>query len=468
MLYSPLAAFFRLRGIPLKIFVRDKAFYFQLSAIAIPIAMQNLINFGVSMADTVMLGMLGEVQLSAASIANQLGFIFLLFGFGVGSGAVVLVSQFWGKQDIGSIHKTLTVMYRAIILAALFFTVLAVFFSREVVSIFTSDKLVIADAAIFLRIVGISYIFAGIASTTISALRAVRTVNISVVVYLCSLIINVFLNWVLIFGKLGAPALGVVGAAIATCAARVAEFVIAMTFMFFFEKKIQYKFKMLFLKKLGILRNFMTNASPVVLNELLWGTGVSVVAIVIGRMGREFVAANAICSVLYQLVSVVLFGVANAAAVMTGNTIGEGKYERAKEYSRTFVVISFILGLISCGFVLLLKNPMISLYNISPLARTYANQIMTALSIVVIFISINCTVIVGILRGGGDTRFAFLIDVIFMWFISIPLGFFTGLHLGWPVWAVYIILKSDEALKVIASLIRVFASNWINDITKNS
>lgn len=449
-------------------FVKDKAFYRQLAAITIPIALQNLINFGVSMADTVMLGMLGEIQLSAASIANQLGFIFMLFGFGAGSGAVVLIAQFWGKQDSASIHKSLTIMYRTIISAALIFTVLAVFFPREVVSVFTTDALVIDDAVKFLRIVGTSYIFAGVASTTMTALRAVRTVKISVVVYICSLIINVVLNWILIFGKLGAPALGVEGAAIATCVARFAEFAIAMIYLFFFENKIKYKINMFFAKKLGILRSFMANAAPVVLNELLWSLGVSAIAVVIGRMGREFVAANAICSVLSQLVSIIMFGVANAAAVIVGNTVGEGKYGLAKEYSNTFISLSFILGLISCGFVLLLKNPMISLYNISPLAQTYADQIMTIFSVLVVMTSVNCTVLVGVLRGGGDTRFVLLIDIVFMWLISIPLGFFTGLYLGWPVWAVYIVLKSDELLKLIAALIRVFRSKWINDITRIS
>lgn len=449
----------------MNIFVKDKGFYYQLAAIAIPIALQNLINFGVSMADTVMLGMLGEVQLSAASIANQLGFIFMLFGFGTGSGAVVMVAQFWGKQDTGSIHKTITVMYRTMVAASLVFTVLAVVFPREVISVFTTDSLVISEAVTFLRIVGVSYLFSGIASTTVTVLRAVRTVKISIVVYVCSLVINIVLNWILIFGKLGAPALGTAGAAIATCIARLFEFLISIIFLFFFENKIKYKFEMLFAKKLGILRSFMENASPVVINELLWGTGMSVVAIVVGRMGREFVAANSICTVLYQLVSVVMFGVANASSVIIGNTVGEGKYERAKEYSYTVLVLSFILGLISGGFMLLLKNPMISLYNISPTAKIYADQIITIFSALTVFISVNCTALIGVLRGGGDTRFVLYADVVFMWFISIPLGFLTGLYLDWPVWAVYIVLKSDEVLKVIASVIRVLRGNWINDIT---
>lgn len=451
----------------MQIFVRDKKFYTQLAAIAIPIALQNLISFGVSMADTVMVGMLGEVQLSAASIANQLGFIFMLFCFGTGSGSGVLIAQFWGKNDVESIHKVITIMYRIQIVISLAFTALAVLFPRQVVMVFTTDEAVIVEAVKFLRIVGLSYLFAGVASSTVIVLRSVRSVKISVLVYVCSLAINVFLNWVLIFGKLGAPVMGVEGAAWATCVARLAEVIIAMAYIFFFEKKILYRPAMLFARRMGILRNFAANSVPVVINELLWGTGISVVAVVIGRMGKEFVAANAICSVLSQLVTIVLFGISNAAAVMIGNTVGRGDYELAKDYAKTITAMSFILGIFSCGGVLLLREPMLSLYNVSDLTRLYARQITTIYAFVIIFASVACVTLIGVLRGAGDTRFVMAADLVFLWLVSIPFGFFTGLYLGWPVWAVYIMLKLDEFLKVIMTLTRIARGKWINDVTRS-
>lgn len=449
----------------MQIFIKEKGFYRQLAAMIIPISLQNLINVAVSMADTLMIGMLGEVQLSAAAIANQLGFIFMLLTFGTGGGSGMLVSQYWGKGDVDSIHKVITVMYRIIIVASLGFTALAAFFPRQVISVFTTDMDVISEAVKFLRIVGFSYLFSGIASCTVVMLRAVRSVKISIVVYIASLAVNVFLNWVLIFGKLGAPALGVEGAAIATCIARFVEFIITAVYMLRFENKISYRLKMFLTKKLHILGTFIGSALPVVINELIWGTGTAVIAIIIGRMGKEFTAANAICSVLSQLVSITLFGLASASAVFVGNTIGEGKYQLARDYGKTLMAVSFLMGLVSSAAVLLVKGPLLSFYNISPLAKTYADQIMTILAVVVVFMAMAGTAIVGVLRGGGDTRFALFNDVVFMWCISIPLGFFTGLYLHWPVWAVYMIIKSDEVLKVISSLIRIGRGNWINDIT---
>lgn len=449
----------------MKLFVREPGFYRQLAAMAVPIALQNLIAFAVSMADTVMVGALGEVQLSAVSIANQLGFIHMLLCFGVGSGAGMMISQFWGKRDVVSIRKIITMMYRSLIGASLIFTVVAVFFPLQVVHIFITDEDVIIESVKFLRIVGLSYILSGIASCSVVMLRSVRSVKISLVVYIFSLSVNVFLNWVLIFGNLGAPALGVEGAAIATCTAKIAEAIIVLLYLRFFERNICYRFKMFFERNLDILKSFFENAVPVTLNELLWGTGIAVISVVIGRMGREFTAANAICSVLSQLVTIVLFGVANAAAVLVGNTVGQGHYRRAKEYANTLMTVSFLLGLVSCVVMLLVKKPMLTLYNVSDLAKTYADQIVTIYASLVVFVSLAATAIVGVLRGGGDTRFALVMDILFMWCFCIPLGFFTGLYLGWPVWAVYTVLKSDEIFKGVLSIIRIARGNWINDLT---
>ena len=449
----------------MNLFVKDKAFYRRLLAIALPVALQNLILFGVSLSDTVMVGVLGEAQLSGVSIANQLTFIFLLLSFGTGSGASVLAAQYWGKKDAESIQKAITIMYRIIIAAGLLFMALAVLLPRQVISVFTTDLEVIEEGVKYLRIVGFSYLFMGISTTTINLLRSVGTVKIALVVSISSLVVSASLNWVLIFGNLGAPALGVAGAAISTCIARAVEVIIISIYMFTYDNKIRYRFQMLFMQKLGMARRFLEIGVPVVLNELVWGSGMAVIAVIIGRMGREFTAANAICMVLSQLVTIAMFGVANAAAVIIGNSIGSGEYQKAKEYARTILTISFLLGLVGCAAVQLLKNPMIGVYNISPLARSYAEQVVNVYSVLVIFVALAATLMVGVLRGGGDTRFVLVVDIVFLWFVSIPAGAVAGLVLGLPVWLVYSILKLDEVLKVITALLRVARGNWINDIT---
>lgn len=452
----------------MQLLVKDKKFYHQLAAIALPIALQNLITFSVSMADTVMLGMLGEVELSAAAIANQLGFIFMLLTFGVGSGSNVMIAQFWGSRDTASIHKVITIMYRILLSAGVVFTVLALCFPYEIMSIFTPDELVIGQGVRYLKSIGWSYLMMGFSSATVIMLRSVGAVKISLLVYISSLVTNAFLNWVLIFGKLGAPALGVEGAALATCAARVVELVIVLVYMTKFEKKIIYNIRYFFAKKLGILGSFAKTSLPVVFNELIWGMGMATVAVIVGRMGREFTAAYSICGVLSQLVTVTINGVGNAAAVIIGNTVGEGEYQRAKEYGHTFMVLSLGLGLVSMCVVLLLKGPMLWLYNISDLAKHYADQIMTIFAFVVIFVAMAATSLIGVLRGGGDTRFVLLMDVIFLWCMSIPLGFLVGLKLGWAVPLVYIVIKSDEVFKSLIALVRIKQGRWINDVTKRS
>jgi putative MATE family efflux protein len=450
---------------PMQILTRDKSFYRQILTIAVPVALQNLITFTVSMADTVMLGMLGETYLSAASLANQLGFIYMLLTFGIAGGSNVMIAQFWGKGDTDAIRKILTIMYRVLLVAGAFFTIIALFFSREVLSIFSTDAAVIAEGAKFLRWLSISYLFMGLSSTTVAILRSVGAVRISLVVYISSLAVNIFFNWLLIFGNLGAPRLEIEGAAIATCLARLVEFAIAFFYLLKKEKKIQYRLRYLFLRKIGMLREYLRHAGPVMINELLWGTGSATIAIIIGRMGTEFTAANSICGVVSQLVTIMIFGAANAAAVIIGNTVGAGHYEKAKVYGNTLIVISVGLGLFSCGIVHLLKAPMLALYNVSDTVLLYAGQIINVYSLIVIFQAVSAMSIVGVLRGGGDTRYALLMDLIFMWLISIPMGFLCGLGLGWAVPVVYFIIKCDEVFKVIFAFVRIMRGKWVKDVT---
>ena len=449
----------------MNLLVKDRAFYRQLTSIALPIALQNLITFGISLVDTAMVGTLGEAQLSAVSIANQVTFVFQLLSYGTGSGACVLASQYWGRKDTESIQKAMSFMYRIIILSALFFTAMAVFFPWQIIRIFITDAEVIEEGVKYLRIVGFSYLCMGISITTVNLLRAMSVVTVAFVTSACSLAVSMTLNWVLIFGNLGAPALGVEGAAISTCIARLVEVTIVCIYILAYDKKIRFRIRTLFKRKLGIAYKYFKTGFPVLINELLWGAGMAFIAVIIGHMGREFTAANTICTVLSQFVTIAIFGVAHAAAVVIGNTVGAGEYHKAKEYARTILLISFLLGLLGCAEVQLLKMPIIGFYDISPLTKEYAIQIINVYSVVVIFVALAATLLVGILRGGGDTRFVLIIDGLFLWCICIPLGFFTGLYLGWPVQMVYTVLKTDEILKAAATLIRFARGNWIYDVT---
>lgn len=444
----------------------DKEFYTKLFAIVLPIAIQNLINFGVSMLDTLMLGVLGEVQLSAASIANQLSFMFMILSFGIAAGSSVLSAQYWGKGDIIQIKKVVSLMYRVVFCLALIFMSAALLIPNQIVGLFITDTAVIEQAVIFLRIIGLSFLFSGFTNTTIGMLRSIGTVKISVVVYSASLLVNATLNYALIFGKFGFPAMGIRGAAIATLIARMVESVIAAIYLFKYDQKLRLRFSDLKEMNFELVPVFIRYASPVLLNEFLWTTGNSLVMVIIGRMGREFVAANSICSVLFQFAGVAIFGFSSAASTIIGHTVGEGDYEKVKMRAFTFMKLSVIIGLFASLIMFTGRNILIEFYNISDLARGYAYSITGVASVVVIFQSICMVLMMGVLRGGGDTKFVTVADVVFMWLVALPLGAYTGLVLKLPVALVYACLKCDDVLKSALSATRVIRGRWIKDITR--
>ena len=446
---------------------KEKNFYKLIVSIALPIAVQNLINFAVGMIDTMMLGSLGEIQLSAAAIGNNLFFILMVLMFGLAGGSNILISQYWGKGDVKSIHKILALMYRACIIITSIFVGIAMFIPSAFIKLYTSDINVIEAGSSYLRIVAIGYIFYAITNCTIMILRSVKTVKISLVVYTASLVVNAFFNWVFIFGKLGAPALGVNGAAIGTVIARITEFTIVMCFMIFFENKINLKVKHLLKVDKVILKDYVANCTPVLFNELLWSSGSTMISIIIGRLGTETVAANSISNVVFNFVTVFIFGLSNATAVIIGNTIGEGRNEKAKEYARTIGVLSIIMGLMAAGVIQIIKPYVVDFYNVSVLTKSIAIDLMSVTSIIVIFQSLGINLMMGVLRGGGDAKFVLINDIIFMWLIAIPLGFIAAFVLKLPVAAVFFIVKSDEIIKSIISVIRVLSGKWVRNLTRD-
>ena len=448
------------------LFVKDRVFYQKLCAIAIPIALQNLITVGVSMADTLMLGALGEVELSSASIANQLFYMLQVVGFGLTGGANVLMAQYWGKGDLDRMRRIMALVYRISLAISLAFAALALLVPQVVMSIFTTDAQVIAGGCQYLRIIGFIYPIYAISNNSVMMFRASGKVKISVVVYSISLAVNVFFNWVFIFGNLGAPRMGIAGAALATSIARVCEFVIIWFYTFYWEKDIRFRFKDLVGTDREITQDFVRNAMPILFNEFLWSSGASVVAIVIGRMGREFVSANSINTVVMQFASVAIIGLSNAAAAVIGNTIGEGDIPKAKERATTLVFLSLGVGVAAGALIFVLRPFVVGLYNISPLTQSYTMDIMAITSVLVFFQSISMITMIGVLRGGGDGRFVLLMDLLFMWILAIPLGFCAGLVWGLPVPLVFLLLKCDEMIKSVFSILRIFRGNWIRDLTR--
>ncbi|EOU1117716.1 MATE family efflux transporter [Clostridium perfringens] len=449
------------------IITRDKRFYRLLFSIALPIAVQNLITFMVSMVDTLMVGALGEIQLSAVSIANNLFFVLTILMFGLAGGSNIMISQYWGKGNVKTIHKILAIMYRVCLLITGIFIFIALFLPKYFMGIFTTDKAVIDFGASYLRIVCIGYLFYSITNCTIMMLRSVKTVSISIIVYIASLVVNSILNWIFIFGNLGAPELGIRGAAIATVCARITEFSIVLVFMFIYERKIGLKIEHLLKLDKEILKDYVGLCTPVLCNELLWAIGASMISVIVGRMGTEVVAANSINGVAHQFVTVFIFGMSNATAVIIGNTIGEGKKEKAKEYAYSIGIFSVVMGCISGLMILLIKPFVVNFYNVSYSTKLIAMEIMTVTSGIIVFQSLASNFMMGVLRGGGDAKFVLINDLIFMWLVAIPGGFFVAFVLELPVALVFLVIKCDEILKSLTSVYRVISGKWVNDVTKN-
>lgn len=445
----------------------DKKFYRLLFSISLPIAMQNMITFAVSMIDTMMVGSLGETQLSAVSLANNLFFILTILMFGVAGGTSIMTSQYWGKKDKKSIYKILAIMYRVCIAITCIFIAIAAFVPRQFMSIFTTDTAVIEAGVSYLRIVCIGYLFYAITNCTIITLRSMKIVKISIVVYSVSLVVNAFFNWIFIFGNLGVSPMGVKGAAIATVIARITEFTIVLIFMAYYEERIKLRLKHLIKIDKLILKDYIKVCLPVLFNELLWSTGASMVSVIVGRMGTDVVAANSINGVAHQFVTVFIFGLSSAASVIIGNTIGEGKKDKAMEYAFTIGVFSLCMGVLAGMVVYIIRPIVVDFYNISESTKAIAMDIMSVTSIIVIFQALGVNLMMGVLRGGGDAKFVLINDLLFMWAIAIPGGFIAAFLFELPVVLVFCIIKSDEILKSIIAVFRVISGRWIIDVTRD-
>ena len=446
--------------------IKDKNFYKVLFSITMPIAAQNFITFTVSLADSLMLGKVGEIALSGANLANQLFFILMIVTFGVTSAAMVFASQYWGKDDVYSMKRVITIMLRLAAAISLVASTLAICIPETVMSWYSDDLEVIEAGASYLRIIGWAYPFYSITNAMASVLRSAHIVKVSIVIYLSSLIVNVSLNWVLIFGHLGAPAMGVEGAAIATAVARVVEFIILLVYLSFFEKKIHYTFKDLFVPVKKYLGAFLKTGAPVVINEAVWSIGTSVLSMIIGHISTEFVSANSIANIIWQCVWVVVSGMGNATSVVIGNAIGRGEdKETVLNKAKTIVLISAVLGVLSAITLLIIRGPVINFYEVSESTKALAYDLIVSYAIILVLQSMSVQYVVGIFRGGGDTKTAMLFDVLFLWTVAIPLGALTGLVLGWAPPFVYLMLRSDELLKNIFSLIHLNSGKWIRDIT---
>ncbi|MBB6214217.1 putative MATE family efflux protein [Anaerosolibacter carboniphilus] len=446
----------------MQLLVKDRKFYKAALLIALPIVAQQIINIGVNLMDTVMLGSFGEIQLSGSSLANQYYFIFGVLCLGMGGGAAVITGQYWGAKDTDSINKTLSLILKICTIIAVIFSIITFLFPREIMSFYSKDQAVIESGAKYLKIMAFVFLFHGLSLTTVIVLRTVGVVRLALYSSCASFFINVFFNWVFIFGKLGAPRLEIAGAAIGTLLARICEFCITFGYLLFFDKQIRFSLKNLLDKiDIAFVKQFVHIAVPVIISDALLTLGNNALAMIMGRMGAEMVAANAITTVTVQISTVFIMGVSSASSVMSANTVGRGEYDKAQAQGVTFLTISAIIGLAGGIIIAVMRPIVINFYNITPQTKEIADQLMLMVAFIVVFQSIQSIMTKGVLRGGGDTKFLMAADVLFLWIASIPLGYMAGLVWGLQPFWVYFFLRIDFIIKSIWCVYRLKSRKWI-------
>lgn len=441
-------------------------FYKKLFALVLPMAFQNLMSALVSASDSLMLGFLAQDALSAAALAGQVQFVLNLFISALTIGETVLAAQYWGKGETDTVERVLAITMRFALLVSLVFFAAALCVPQLLMRIFTPDAALITLGADYLRAVSFSYLFTGFSQVYLCIMKNSGRTLRSTVYGSVAVVLNAGLNALLIFGLCGFPALGIVGAAVATSIARGAELLLVL-----FENlrrgvvRIRSAYV---LKRMRVLTgDFLRCTAPVQANMLVWGCGLTMVSVIMGRLGSDAVAANALASVAKNIAACVCLGIGSGSSIIVGNALGSGALEKAKLYGRRLCHVSLFSGVLA-GAVLVLCIPLVMLAagSLTPAARGYLHGMLLICAYYLIGKAINGTVVGGIFCAGGDTRFGFLCDTVSLWCVVIPAGLLAAFVLKLPVLAVYFILNLDEFVKLPAVYRHYKKYKWVRDLTR--
>lgn len=455
----------------LKLFRREPGFYGRLLALALPILFQNLITNSLGLVDTFMVGTMGQGPLAGVTLANIPVFVVQLMMFGIQSGSSVLISQYRGKGDLQSINRVMGIGMYAAGAIGLAFALVMGFLPERFMGLFGNDPAVVATAARYARIVGWSYFFDSFVQVYIGVHRAMGDPNRGLIILGVSMASNTFLNWVFIFGNLGAPQLAERGAALATLLARVLSCSIAVVWAVR-DKKFKLNPALLFHPGGEMVRRFARFATPVMCNETFWGLGTSLFPTIMGHMegSEDILAAYAIAGNITNLCTVGVFAISGTAAILIGQEIGSGRADRVYSLGALLNALAFLFGLgaglLFLGLLHWFVIPVLyPLFGLSSAAGDICTMMLTVVFTMMPLRSFECTNIVGVLRGGGDVRMATLIDLTPLWVVALPLAVLSGLVFKAGIFWVYLSMMSENLVKGILGIRRFLSGKWINDVT---
>lgn len=448
-------------------FWKDRKFLAAMMAITLPIALQNLITSSLNMIDTLMISSLGEASIAAVGLANQVFFFYAVINFGIHSGSSIFISQYWGKRDSKNIKKVLGISLFLTTIVGVLFTIAGLIFPETLMHVFTDEVEVVKLGVDYLRVVSLSYLITAISLAYSIALRSTGRPKVPMKIAAISFVTNTVFNYILIFGKLGFPALGVKGAALGTLLSRIIEIVFLFYVVYRDVGPLTASFKELMDWEGSFVRRFIMTISPVMITETFWSLGQIMYTIAYARIGKEATAAVQLTTTIQNIFFVFVKGLANACAVMIGNKIGRGEdEEEIYDYALKFLSVAIVTGVFLGGIIALTPDLTLKLFsNLDPEVYRNAKNLLVIMGLLFFVRSYTSTAIVGVLRGGGDTKYSMALEVGSVWIIGVPLAFIGALVLKLPVYLVFLLVSIEEVVKFLVSIPRIVSKKWIKRVT---
>lgn len=441
---------------------RKRSLRKEIVRLALPIALQQFMTALVGACDAIMLGKLSQDAMSAVSLATQVTFVFNLFMFAFMAGENMFVAQYYGKGDYTGISQVFSLVTKICGCIAVVFLAGTLFFPEQLMRILTNEKTLIVLGSEYLRVIGISYVFSGIAQTFLAIMKNCGAVNMSTLINGVMVILNIALNAVFIFGLSGFPKMGIKGAALATVLATVVQFLWSVGYVLCRIRAVKFSLRSCEKKLFG---RFWQKAVPLLINNLAWGIGFSMYSVIMGHLGTDAVAANGIANISKNLVVCFCLGLGNAGSIIVGNRLGADRLQEAKEAGGTLTRTAIIAGVVS-GLVLIALSPFITkMVDLTPTARGYLQKMLLISSYYIAGKSVNCMTIGGIFAAGGDSKFGMLCDSVTLWCITVPLGCICAFILKLPVMVVYFVLNLDEIIKLPVVYKHYKKYKWIKNLT---
>ena len=443
-----------------------KTFYKDLRNVVQPMAIQNLISSAVNSADVIMLGYIGQTAIAASSLAGNVAFILFMISTGLSSGLVMLGAQYWGKKDTESIKTLLGIGLRICCTVEIIVALIAAFYPRILMLIFTKDETLIIEGCKYLRAASFSYVCLSFSQMFQAGFKSIERVKIVTITSTTSLFLNIGLNAVFIFGLLGIPKMGITGVGIATSIARFIEMVICFIYAGR-QKDVHFSVSCVFRRNPLLTRDFIRYSMPAVGNELVWGAAFAMYSVIMGHLGEDIVAANSVVNTVRQLGSVLCFGMAYGGAIVVGKYMGAGDMEVAERNASRLARVTIFSGVLGAGLLLCMYPVLPYIADLNETAAHYRNVLLFINSYSLIGASINTVLICGIFRAGGDSKFGFIADCINMWAVSVPLGLLAAFVFKLPPLWVYFILFLDEFEKMPFVIRHYYKKGWLRNITRD-